>query len=170
MNATREQWRQVVGRDGYEVSDQGRIRSLDRIVHTANGQQRRYRGNTLQAWVRSDSGHHVVSLGHCDRRYVHTLVAEAFIGPRPAVGMECRHLNGDPSDNRPANLAWGTRSDQRLDDVRNGRNHNARRTHCRRGHEFTSVNTYVIPSTGSRQCRACDRANRTEKRKKKELK
>ncbi len=51
---------------------------------------------------------------------VHHLVLEAFVGPRPE-GMECRHLNGDPFDNRPENLAWGTRSENALDKVRHGR-------------------------------------------------
>lgn len=38
---------------------------------------------------------------------VHRLVLEAFVGPRPD-GMECRHLDGDPANNRLANLAWGS--------------------------------------------------------------
>src|SRR3989442_771331 len=38
---------------------------------------------------------------------VHTLVLEAFVGPRPE-GAVCRHLNGDARDNRPENLVWGT--------------------------------------------------------------
>lgn len=28
-------------------------------------------------------------------------------------------------------------------------------THCKRGHEFTPANTYIIRTTGSRQCRSC---------------
>lgn len=44
------------------------------------------------------------------RQYrVHLLVCLAFHGPCPG-GMECSHLNGDPSDNRPENLAWESRS------------------------------------------------------------
>ncbi len=35
---------------------------------------------------------------------------------------------------------------------------NARRTHCKRGHEFTSENTSVSPG-GRRTCRACKRAH-----------
>lgn len=32
--------------------------------------------------------------------------------------------------------------------------HNAAKTHCVRGHEFTEANTYVVPR-GGRACRKC---------------
>jgi hypothetical protein len=41
------------------------------------------------------------------RLYVHRLVLEAFIGPCPP-GLECRHLDRDPSNCRLDNLCWGT--------------------------------------------------------------
>lgn len=50
---------------------------------------------------------------------VHRLVAEAFHGPCP-VGMECCHLNGIRSDNRPDNLTWATRSENMNDMVNHG--------------------------------------------------
>ena len=50
---------------------------------------------------------------------IHRLVLETFVGPCPG-GMECRHLNGDPSDNCLENLQWGTRSENRYDSVRHG--------------------------------------------------
>ena len=51
--------------------------------------------------------------------YVHTLVATAFVGEKP-VGLQCRHLNGDPLDNRAANLAWGTCFENQLDKKEHG--------------------------------------------------
>jgi hypothetical protein len=51
--------------------------------------------------------------------YVHHLVLLAFVGP-PSDGEECRHLNGDPADNRLANLCWGTRLENSADRVRHG--------------------------------------------------
>lgn len=39
-------------------------------------------------------------------------------------------------------------------------NRNAAKTHCPSGHEYTPENTYIIPTTGSRACRACLRKKR----------
>ena len=62
------------------------------------------------------------------------------------------------------NLAYGTRTDQRFDDVRNGVHPMAGKTHCIRGHEFTPDNTrvYTAPRTGKthRFCRSCERDRR----------
>lgn len=60
---------------------------------------------------------------------VHTLVLEAFVGPRPE-GMEARHLDDDVENNRLDNLAWAAPAEVRcrrrrgtaLDGERNGRN------------------------------------------------
>lgn len=55
-------------------------------------------------------GRHFVSLcqsGEQKMFAVHRLVLMAFVGPCPD-GMECAHLNGNPSDNRLENLAWMT--------------------------------------------------------------
>jgi hypothetical protein len=41
---------------------------------------------------------------------VHQLILEAYIGPCPP-GMETRHINNIPSDNRLSNLRWGTRAE-----------------------------------------------------------
>jgi hypothetical protein len=47
-------------------------------------------------------------------RKVHHLVLETFVGPR-IHGQICRHLNGIKTDNRAANLAWGTHTENMLD-------------------------------------------------------
>jgi hypothetical protein len=61
----------------------------------------------------------VSSNGRSQKLYVHILVATAFHGPRPD-GMQCRHLNGNRSDSRPENLAWGTISENQMDRVPHG--------------------------------------------------
>jgi hypothetical protein len=48
-------------------------------------------------------------------RLVQQLVAEAFLGP--AEGRVVRHLNNVGTDNRLANLAYGTNSENQMDRV-----------------------------------------------------
>ncbi len=51
--------------------------------------------------------------------YVHQLVLGAFVGPCP-IGMECRHLDGNPSNNFLSNLRWGTHLENMEDMRRHG--------------------------------------------------
>jgi len=50
---------------------------------------------------------------------VHRLLMETFIGPCPK-GMECRHLDGNPQNNKLNNLCWGSHSDNEKDKIRHG--------------------------------------------------
>jgi hypothetical protein len=47
----------------------------------------------------------------------------------------------------------------RTENLRRGYNPRRDMTHCKRGHEFTPENTYIVPTTGSRQCKSCQRIN-----------
>jgi len=50
---------------------------------------------------------------------VHTLMLETFVGPRPD-GMQCRHLDGDKTNNRITNLTWGTGVENQHDRILHG--------------------------------------------------
>lgn len=54
--------------------------------------------------------------GHvkCAGRYRAHIVADAFHGPRPA-GAVLRHLDGNPQNDRPQNLRWGTQAENMQD-------------------------------------------------------
>jgi NUMOD4 motif/HNH endonuclease len=140
----------------YEVSDYGRVRSLDRHVPW-QGFKRFCRGVVLKP-VPTLDGHLSVSLfkdGKMRNRLVHQLVLVAFIGPRPD-GLISLHWDDDKRNNRLSNLRYGTYSENSRDAVRNGKNVQASQTHCIRNHEFTPSNTRMRP-TGGRTCRECDR-------------
>lgn len=106
---------------GYRVSTDGRVESCrgtcgkDRGLLTDHWHVIRPRTNKV-------SGHLSVKLrrdGKTFTRYVHHLVLNAFVGPCPP-GLECRHKDGDPSNNRLDNLAWGTRAENMADRVDHG--------------------------------------------------
>lgn len=123
-----ETWRPVVGFEGsYEVSDTGRVRSLDRVIpaisKTGTPCTRRLRGVMLRpATNRQRGGYRYVSLhdvaGQHQRR-VCVLVAAAFIGPRPE-GFETCHGDGDPANDRAGNLRYGAPASNAADKKRHG--------------------------------------------------
>jgi hypothetical protein len=67
-------------------------------------------------------GHLSVNLhrvGEKNRRYIHHLVLEAFVCPRPP-GLVCCHWDGDPANNTLSNLRWGTYKSNCDDMLRHG--------------------------------------------------
>ncbi len=103
------EWRTLPSNPKYLISDDGQVR------HRDSDKPRR-----LQPDAR---GYLYVGFWQ-DRkmrfRTVHTLVAEAFIGPVPE-GCETRHLDGNPSNNRADNLKYGTKKENMADREAHGR-------------------------------------------------
>ena len=161
MTEVVERWRPVPGWEGiYEVSDLGRVRSLDRTVPDRRGGTRRLRGKLLAAPLNS-SGRRTVQLRAMTRwrcAGVHVLVLEAFVGPRPP-GLLVRHLDGDQLNNRLANLTWGTASENNRDKVIHGTDHNTAKFRCPQGHLYVPGNLGASKlKLGHRSCLACLRA------------
>jgi hypothetical protein len=154
VDATPERWLPVVGYEGfYEVSDQGRVRSLDRIVDELRG-GRTWKGRVLIT-QRHPKGYLIVALtakGRSKSHSVHRLVLRAFQGDCPD-GMQCCHANGIRDDNRLDNLRWDTRSANEQDKIRHGTHPQLSKTHCPKGHPYDETNTYR--SKGTRKCRRC---------------
>lgn len=116
-----EDWKPAVGYEGiYEVSDLGRVRSLDRTVTISNGRQRQRLGRVLKLGV--SGKYKVVMLSDANGCHVthkvHRLVLAAFVGP--GEGIDGCHNNGNGLDNRLENLRWDTRSGNEKDKLRHG--------------------------------------------------
>lgn len=159
-----EKWLPVPGYEDYEVSDQGRVRSLARSVRSRWGTPKALKGRVLKQ--ATQGRYYVVTLYRASGPkscLVHRLVLLAFIGPCPN-GQEGLHFDDDPTNNRLDNLRWGTRSENARDCLRNGNHWRGNATHCPNGHERTDENTYVAPSTGYRYCRVCSQISRAEKK------
>lgn len=104
----------IPGFDRYEADENG-------AIWMVRGLKRHFMPHQLRPVVRAH-GYATVRVFRGTTgvtRTVHSLVAPAFHGARPA-GAEVRHLNGDRLDNRPSNLQWGTSKENTADAIRHG--------------------------------------------------
>ncbi len=111
-SASGEEWRAVAGYEGlYEVSNQGRVRSLARVVRKSDGTKQTYAGRILRSAVTA-GGYRIVALsrgGKTVTKTVHRLVATAFL-PRADERDVVNHINFDRADARVENLEWVTQA------------------------------------------------------------
>lgn len=154
------QWRPVPGWEGfYEVSDDGQVKSLERVVPHPRWGTMRMKERTLKPGI-DGNGYPSVVLHGNGRRFsakVHRLVLLAFVGPCPE-GMEGCHWDDDKINNTVGNLRWAPRSENIRDQVRNGRHIMGGRTHCPRGHALVEPNlTTSGIQQGRRRCLSCAR-------------
>lgn len=97
-------WAAIEGYEGiYAVSDTGEVMSM-------NYKKSKLPGLMTQRIRRRYPSVFLSKPGHKEKNFpVHTLVAAAFIGPRP-LGMAINHKNGIRTDNRVENLEYCTNS------------------------------------------------------------
>ena len=118
-NMEKELWISIPMFYGYEASTLGRIRSY-RSSHSDRPLKIM---PTYPAFYTNQYGHLYVDITNKDgvkhKRSVHSLILETF-DCRCPEGLECRHLNGIPSDNRIWNVVWGTRKENMQDKVKHG--------------------------------------------------
>ena len=102
-----EEWRNI--NEHYQVSNQGRVRSLDRTLHFNNGyvdQSQFFKGQILTHY-KNKKGYHRVKLGSRGKAwFVHTLVAIAFKGSQPFDGWQVDHIDNDKENNTAGNMQW----------------------------------------------------------------
>ena len=108
-----EEWRDFEGYEGYyQISGDGRVRSIDRVVIGADGKTYHYKSRILKQ-VKARDGYMAVQLfrdSRCKTYKIHRMVALTFI-PNPNNKPEVNHIDGDKSNNHASNLEWCTRSE-----------------------------------------------------------
>lgn len=105
-----EIWKAVPGYEGlYELSNMGRVRSLDRIVRASGVSKRRAFGRVLNPYTNKLRYQYVALSkdGKSKTLSVHRLVANVFV-PNPNNYSIINHKDENPSNNRADNLEWCT--------------------------------------------------------------
>lgn len=101
-----EVWENLPNTDGYQISNYGRVRSLDRNVVFPDKSMRHYKGRHLKPNV-GTNGYLYVIVRNIGTLYIHRYVALIFVHNEDDT-LEVDHINGIKTDNRATNLRWIT--------------------------------------------------------------
>lgn len=152
-----ERWKPIFLYEGYyEVSNLGRVRSVDRYLTTHDGRTRFQRGVMLKS-LRSKNGYRCVCLWRCNRPHrhlIHRLVATAFVS-NPQDKPEVNHIDGDKTNNVAANLEW-------VDESENQRHRFSVLGHVGSQRKLSSEDVHAIRSSNEMQAVLADRYGVTQ--------
>lgn len=117
---TKEVWKDVEGFEGrYQVSNFGRVKSLDREITNLVGRTYSVKGVVLRQTLRNGYQRVILSLdGKATHVSVHRLVALAFVA-NPENKEYVHHINSDKMNNHMDNLEWVTPLENSRDARRN---------------------------------------------------
>lgn len=106
-----EIWKSINGFPGYEISNMGKVKSLEKYTKHWAGGLRLLKERILKGSL-SSSGYFQVDLpleNAGRNRTIHLIVIEHFGDPKPSPKHECNHKDGDKQNNWWTNLEWMTR-------------------------------------------------------------
>ena len=140
----KENWKDIAGYEGlYQVSNLGRIKSLERTVRTKGNGVKEYSYTLPEKVIRphkQNSGYLVTDLcknGVKKHHLVHRLVAEAFIPNDDIFATTVNHIDEDKTNNRADNLEWLSHGDNMRYSMKGetgreweGRNHASKKVLC----------------------------------------
>lgn len=108
-----EIWEDITGYEGfYQVSNMGRVRSVDRVISHSHSGYSTYKGRVKKTSFDTRGYPHASLTVNCVCKTfkIHRLVAQAFI-PNPEKKETVNHKNGIKTDNRVDNLEWMTNTE-----------------------------------------------------------
>ena len=109
----KEIWKPIKGYEGiYEVSNKGRVKTLDKFFDWANDIKIFHKGRVIKNQTDAD-GYEILGLSKNKIRKtakVHRLVAQAFI-PNPKKKPHVNHVDNNRKNNNVFNLEWVTPSE-----------------------------------------------------------
>ena len=107
-----EEWKDIYGFEGcYQISNTGKVRSLDREVRNGYG-TRIAKGRELTPYLNKSTGYMCIDIQTHGKRIkyaIHRLVAYHFV-EGVEDDLEVNHKDCNKLNNCPANLEWVTRS------------------------------------------------------------
>ena len=102
-------WKDVIGYEGmYLISNDGKIKSLDKIVKTKGINNTRIHKGKMLSCRKTHDGYVRINLnneGVCKTYKIHRLVAQSFI-PNMENKPTVNHIDGDKENNKVSNLEW----------------------------------------------------------------
>ena len=108
MEETKEIWKTINEFPNYQVSNLGRVKSIERVYYCGNHKSKRIQPETILKTSIIKGGYIRVPLGGCRKQFlVHRLVAQAFL-PNQDNLQEINHKDENPSNNNVENLEWCT--------------------------------------------------------------
>ena len=141
----KEVWKNIDGFENeYMISNLGRVRSIDRKSFDYS-KYSSYKGNVLKP-QKNRNGYLYILLsrnGHKYHRYIHRLVANAFI-QNPLNKKEVDHINTDKNNNAVSNLKWVTRKENVNNPITKSRLIEARKKNKTRNRKRCPIIKYSI--------------------------
>lgn len=111
----KEIWLPIKGYEGiYEVSNHGRVKSLERDILRSNGTTHRRKERILSSGLFKGHRYRFVILsinGEQTKEYVHRIVATHFIGEPSGDRNHVNHKDGNRVNNHVDNLEWVTHAE-----------------------------------------------------------
>lgn len=111
-----EIWKEIKEAEYYMISNQGKVKSVDKTVFFKDGRKRTFKGQ-MKTISLNPNGYLQVTLTVNRKtvtKYIHRLVAEHFLDKHSEEMTYVNHIDGNRLNNMAENLEWCTPSENSL--------------------------------------------------------